>query len=141
MVAFRCDMSSTRSFGCVILVWIVLVFAGGGAFAQSAGPQPLPMPMAIATPKDVPYPGTIRLSVDTTDLERRMYTMRESIPVRAGEPTVLLLPQWLPGNHSPTGRADKLAGLVIRANGARVGSGGRVRVSRRSARGGNDDRR
>ncbi|QEN95420.1 M61 family metallopeptidase [Xanthomonas translucens pv. undulosa] len=29
----------------------------------------------------------------------------------------LLYPQWIPGNHSPTGPIDKLAGLVIKANG------------------------
>src|SRR5207253_783555 len=45
---------------------------------------------------------------------------RETIPIRPGEHLVLLFPQWLPGNHSPTGRVDKLAGLTIRANGSRV---------------------
>ncbi|QDI05733.1 M61 family peptidase [Xanthomonas cerealis pv. cerealis] len=29
----------------------------------------------------------------------------------------LLYPQWIPGNHSPTGPIDKLAGLVVKANG------------------------
>ncbi len=33
---------------------------------------------------------------------------------------MLFYPQWLPGNHSPTGRIDKLAGLTIRANGMPV---------------------
>ena len=37
-----------------------------------------------------------------------------------GEPIVLFFPQWLPGNHSPTGRVDKLAGLTIRANGTHL---------------------
>jgi len=92
----------------------------GGAFAQLAGPQPLPMPAEIAAPKDTPYPGAIRLSVDASDLERHIFTVRETIPVRGGEPTVLLYPQWLPGNHSPSGRIDAVAGLVISANGARV---------------------
>jgi predicted metalloprotease with PDZ domain len=31
-----------------------------------------------------------------------------------------LYPQWLPGNHSPTGRVDKLGGLTVHANGERV---------------------
>ena len=92
------------------------------------------MPAQIAAPKDTPYLGAIRLNVDATDIERHIFKVRETIPVRAGEPLVLLYPQWLPGNHSPSGRVDKLAGLMIYANGARVEwsarSGGRVRIPR-----------
>jgi hypothetical protein len=32
-------------------------------------------------------------------------------------PLTLLYPQWMPGNHSPTGPIDKIAGLVVKANG------------------------
>ena len=92
------------------------------------------MPAQIAAPKDTPYLGAIRLSVDATDIDRHIFNVHETIPVRAGESIVLLYPQWLPGNHAPSGRVDKLAGLMIHANGARVRmgarSGGRVRVSR-----------
>ncbi|HEX2596907.1 MAG TPA: peptidase M61, partial [Luteimonas sp.] len=70
-----------------------------------------------APPQDVPYaPGTIAIAVDATDLSQRVFKVRETIPVAAGELT-LLYPQWLPGNHSPTGPIDKLAGLRISANG------------------------
>lgn len=63
------------------------------------------------------YPGVIRLEVDATDTDRRIYRVRETVPVaRAGRMT-LLYPQWLPGNHAPTGQLEKLAGLVIRAGG------------------------
>jgi predicted metalloprotease with PDZ domain len=78
------------------------------------------MPPGIVSPRDIPYPGTIRLNVDTTDTDRRIFRVRETIPVRGGDPVVLLYPQWLPGNHSPTGRVDKLGGLTIRANGQRL---------------------
>ncbi|HEY2645798.1 MAG TPA: hypothetical protein VGI34_02435 [Candidatus Acidoferrales bacterium] len=78
------------------------------------------MPAQIVAPKDAPYNGTIQLRVDATDIERRIFSIRETIPVRAGEPIVLLYPQWLPGNHSPSGRVDQVAGLMINANGARV---------------------
>jgi len=69
---------------------------------------------------DAPYLGAIQLRVDATDIERHIFNIRETIPVRAGESIVLLYPQWLPGNHSPSGRIDQLAGLMIEANGARV---------------------
>ena len=78
------------------------------------------MPPPIVAPKDVRYPGTIRLNVDASDIERRILSVRETMPVRPGEPIVLFFPQWLPGNHSPTGRVDKLAGLTIRANGTHL---------------------
>jgi predicted metalloprotease with PDZ domain len=75
---------------------------------------------AIPAPADTPYQGTIRLNVDATDVARHIFNVRETIPVRGGEPLVLLFPQWLPGNHSPSGRVDKFAGLVMKANGTRV---------------------
>jgi predicted metalloprotease with PDZ domain len=78
------------------------------------------MPAQIAAPRDSPYIGAIRLVVDATDIERHIFSVSETIPVHAGEPVTLLYPQWLPGNHSPTGRVEKLAGLMIYANGARV---------------------
>jgi predicted metalloprotease with PDZ domain len=78
------------------------------------------MPPPIAPPKDIPYPGTIHLTVDATDIDRHIFNVRETIPVRGGEPAVLLYPEWLPGNHGPRGRVDKLAGLVIHANGQRL---------------------
>jgi predicted metalloprotease with PDZ domain len=78
------------------------------------------MPVPIAEPKDTPYPGVIRLSVDATDTDRHIYRVRETIPVSGGGSIVLLYPQWLPGNHSPTGRVDKFAGLKIETNGMRL---------------------
>ncbi len=88
--------------------------------AQSAGPQPVPMPPPIAAPMDVAYPGTIQVHVDATDIERHIYSIHETIPVRGGQPVVLLYPQWWPGHHSPVGRADLMAGLILQAGGKRV---------------------
>jgi predicted metalloprotease with PDZ domain len=64
---------------------------------------------------DLPYPGTIRLAVDATDLDHRIFRVTETIPVAAPGPTVLLYPKWLPGNHSTTGPEELLAGLIITA--------------------------
>jgi predicted metalloprotease with PDZ domain len=102
------------------VAYAALTLLCGTGWAQSAGPQPLPMPAPIAAPRDIPYRGTIRLSVDATDTERHIFNVRESIPARGGEQIVLLYPQWLPGNHSPSGPIDKLAGLMIHANGERL---------------------
>jgi predicted metalloprotease with PDZ domain len=65
------------------------------------------------------YPGTIQLSVDATDVARRIYQVRERIPVQPG-PLKLWYPQWIPGNHAPTGPINQFAGLIIAGNGQRI---------------------
>jgi predicted metalloprotease with PDZ domain len=85
--------------------WVLLCCIAGVAQAQ------------VAPPQDTPYaPGTVTLAVDATDLAQRIIKVRESIPVAPGELT-LLFPQWLPGNHSPSGPIDKLAGIRFSAGG------------------------
>ncbi|HET9390479.1 MAG TPA: hypothetical protein VFO44_12590, partial [Steroidobacteraceae bacterium] len=69
--------------------------------------------------QNIPYPGTLTLKVDLTDLERRLIGVRESIPVKPG-PLTLLYPEWLPGNHAPRGPIDALAGLILTAGSRRV---------------------
>ncbi|MBX7198428.1 MAG: peptidase M61 [Rhodospirillaceae bacterium] len=97
---------------------MIAAVAPCAALAQ-VPPQPLAMPAAIEAPRDAHYPGTITLAVDATDLNRHIFRVKEQIPVQGGAMT-LLYPKWLPGNHSPTGRVDAVAGLIITANGKRV---------------------
>jgi predicted metalloprotease with PDZ domain len=73
----------------------------------------------IVAPADTPYPGTISLSVDVTNIRDRVLQVRETIPVKGREIT-LLYPEWLPGTHSPSNPVAALAGLVITANGKRI---------------------
>ena len=73
----------------------------------------------IPAPRDVVYPGTLTLSVDLTDLDRRLFIVRESMPVKPG-PLTLLYPQWLPGTHGPNGPVNLLTGLVMTARGRRL---------------------
>lgn len=73
----------------------------------------------IPAPRDVVYPGTLTLSVDLTDVERRLFAVRQSLPVKPG-PLTLLYPQWLPGTHGPTGPVNLLTGLVMTARGRRL---------------------
>ena len=65
------------------------------------------------------YPGTIRLEVDATDLGQRVFKVRQTVPVQPGLQR-FHYPAWLPGSHSPSGQIEKLAGLVINANGQRL---------------------
>lgn len=86
---------------------------------DSAGPQPAPLPAPIATPVDAPYPGSLSLLVDLTNVTDRVIQVRERIPVSGAEVT-LLYPEWIPGYHSPVGPIAKIAGLVVTAQGKRI---------------------
>src|SRR2546425_5398854 len=65
------------------------------------------------------FPGTIRVSVDATDVAHRIFRVKETVPVEPGAFT-LWLPKWEPGTHSPTVPTASLAGLVITGNGKRI---------------------
>ncbi|HTU42424.1 MAG TPA: hypothetical protein VMF10_12005 [Candidatus Aquilonibacter sp.] len=109
---------SNRFFAAVVTSIFVILISSGWA-QKIAGPEPAPLPPPIQAPADVPYPGTISLSVDLTNVNDRVLNVQEAIPVKAGAIT-LLYPQWLPGTHSPSNAVQNLAGLVITANGNRV---------------------
>lgn len=74
---------------------------------------------AVPAVGEAPYPGTIVLNVDATDLTQQIFRVRMTIPVQAG-PLTLLYPQWLPGNHGPSGPLTQLAGLKLSAGGKPV---------------------
>ena len=94
-----------------------ITLLAAAALAAPAPPQPAPAAVPIPEPADTPYPGVISLTVDATDLPHAIFSAHETLPVRGPGPITLLYPEWLPGNHSPTGPIDKLAGLVITAHG------------------------
>ena len=89
------------------------------AAAQSPGPRSGPLALPFEMPKDRPYPGEIKLSVDASDVERRIVHVRESVSA-IGPETVLLYPKWLPGHHEASGTIERIAGIKITANGAPV---------------------
>jgi predicted metalloprotease with PDZ domain len=95
----------------------LLVSVATPALAANSAPQPVPFVDTVPAAVDQPYPGVIKLRVDATDLDRAIMRVEETIPVVGAGPVVLMMPKWLPGNHSPRGPIDKLAGLVIKANG------------------------
>jgi predicted metalloprotease with PDZ domain len=70
----------------------------------------------IQVPVDTPYPGTIQIHVDATDVAQGIFRVHETIPVKPGKLT-LLYPKWIPGDHSPSGPIDAVAGLRVTANG------------------------
>ena len=76
-----------------------------------------PVPNDVPPARDIPYPGTLGLVVDATDIQRGIFSVRETIPVAQAGRMTLLYPKWLPGNHAPRGSIDDVAGLKIMAGG------------------------
>lgn len=69
-------------------------------------------------PADVPYEGILKIDVDATDIGRRIFRVRTTLPAKPG-PMTLLYPQWIPGHHSPSGTLEKMAGLTIHGDDGR----------------------
>ncbi|QTC92921.1 M61 family metallopeptidase [Brevundimonas goettingensis] len=90
--------------------------------AQTAAPDATPYTTMAPIPVvvDKPWPGVVKLDVDATDLNRRIYSVHETIPVEGAGPLTLFFPAWLPGDHGPDGPITQLAGLIITANGQRI---------------------
>ena len=88
-------------------LFISLAFALCSVLFQNAQSAPY----VVST--DAQYPGVLTIAVDATDLDRRIFQVKQTIPVKAG-PITLLYPRWLPGNHGPNGDVGQVSGLQFR---------------------------
>ena len=61
----------------------------------------------------------VTLRVDATDAARRLFHVRMSMPAKPG-PLTLLYPEWIPGEHGPTGPITNFVGLEIKASGQTI---------------------
>ena len=104
----------------VVLALLLLASSAFAAPGQRSEPQPEPLPPPVAVPRDEAFPGTLKLQVDATDLERRIFRVKQSIPIVGSGPVTLLYPRWLPGKHAPSAQVEHLTGLVITANGRKL---------------------
>jgi predicted metalloprotease with PDZ domain len=87
------------------------------ASAQNSAPQPVPIVASVPNPVDRPLSSPMTLEVDATDIARSIFNVKQTVPVEAGTPLVLLYPQWLPGKHGPRGALAELTGLKVTAGG------------------------
>ncbi len=63
--------------------------------------------------------GEMKLRVDATDAPRHILHASMNIPAKPG-PMTLLYPEWIPGEHGPTGPVVDLVGLKITAGGKAI---------------------
>jgi predicted metalloprotease with PDZ domain len=68
---------------------------------------------------DSPPANAITLSVDATEAPRKLFHARMTMPVTPG-PLTLVYPEWIPGEHGPTGPIVNLAGLKFTAGGKTI---------------------
>jgi predicted metalloprotease with PDZ domain len=78
---------------------VALVFSALGAFAHA---------QVSATP--------IQIVADLTEAPRKLYHAEIDLPVKPGE-AAFITPEWIPGNHRPTGPVENITGVVFTANG------------------------
>jgi predicted metalloprotease with PDZ domain len=58
----------------------------------------------------------IRITADLTEAPRKLYHAEIDLPVKSG-PNTFTTPQWIPGNHRPTGPVEDITGVVFTADG------------------------
>jgi predicted metalloprotease with PDZ domain len=77
------------------------------------------MLLAATASSAAPLAGSITLDVDLREAGRQLFHGHEVIPVKPG-PLTLYYPKWIPGEHSPSGPLENLAGLKITAGGKQL---------------------
>ena len=85
------------------------------AAAQNSMPRSAVPRRPVIDARDMPYPGVLTLEVDASDTRQGIFRVRETIPVVGPGTLTLRYPQWLPGNHGPTGPIEAVAGLTFSA--------------------------
>ncbi len=61
----------------------------------------------------------ISLYINAKDVSKRLLHSKEIIQVKPG-PLTLVYPEWIPGEHGPTGPVVDMAGLIISTNGKKI---------------------
>ena len=85
--------------------------------ALNSKPEAYAKPVRVPEARDIPFPGTIQLTVDASDVTRGIFRIRERVPVTSAGDLVLLYPKWVPGGHSPRGDIKNVTGIRVTANG------------------------
>lgn len=117
-------MSRLAASACLAALLIASASPGAAQTVSPRGPTTpdiggFPDSPLIPAPTQETYPGVIKYEVDATDLDHRVISVRQTIPVVSRSLT-LLYPKYLPGNHADSGPIQLFAGLTLTSNGQRV---------------------
>jgi predicted metalloprotease with PDZ domain len=61
----------------------------------------------------------IMITADLSEAPRHLYHAEIDLPVKPG-PVTFITPQWIPGNHAPTGPVSQIVGVEFTANGEKL---------------------
>ena len=109
------------------LVTLLLASAASAQLVPQNNSQP-PAPTGKTPPipaaRDVPFPGTIQLTVDASDVTRGIFRIRERVPVTGAGDLVLLYPEMDSGRSRAARRHQQGRGLQFhrRREAARMGA-------------------
>jgi len=79
--------------------------------------RPMVLPLALLTTTVAfAQKAPIQITADLSDAPRKIYHAEVDIPVSPGTVS-LTTPEWIPGNHRPTGPVSDITGVVFTANG------------------------
>jgi predicted metalloprotease with PDZ domain len=78
--------------------------------------KPLLLTAAIALTAPAFSQTPIRITADLTEAPRKLYHAEIDLPVKPG-PNTFITPEWIPGNHRPTGPVEDITGVVFTADG------------------------
>jgi predicted metalloprotease with PDZ domain len=118
----RSGASQFKRFASFLAFVGLLAGSGGTVCAAEPPAAPIGMPTpSLAPPRDADYPGVIQLQVDATDVRRRIFDVRQTIPVAKPGRLALLYPKWIPGGHTSLQNSLHLmGGLTITTEGRPV---------------------
>ncbi len=112
--------TSSRALQALLATMIVLMLGAAGGAQAGAAAANTGVTSAVTAVASAPlaprYPGTIGLDIDLSDLDHKIMSVHQTMPVTPGH-LVLLYPQWIPGSHSPIGNVAMVTGLQIKAGG------------------------
>jgi len=97
-----------------LLAWTAVAFAAAGPLASLPGDE---RPQA---PVQHPYPGTLTLFIDATDVSRAIFRGELIVPSPPAGPLTIFFPRWVPGHHAPSGPISRIAGIEVNADGVRI---------------------
>lgn len=76
----------------------------------------LALALPFATSRLIAAQQPIRITADLSEAPRKLYHAEIDLPVKPGENS-FTTPQWIPGNHRPTGPVDDITGVVFSVDG------------------------
>ncbi len=117
----KCFMIKKLAAAPLLLALSVSTIAIAQTAPGNSAPKAVPITQTVPDAQDVPYPGTMLLDIDASDIVRGDYRVTQTIPVTAGAKELILqLPQWLPGNHGPRGTLSELVDVKFFVDGKPV---------------------